>query len=156
MPQIDDWQSQCQRQRRKCRWLWRTTVPGHPGCFNFTTPSNSTQDMENLIASHEGSRRFKWDQFAHQNRLVLETFHNRTDVQILDVYPMNILRRDAHPSANDCLHNCLPTDGIQDPLLLHLIRLWNDDEPTIDSENNGSHVIHTVGATSSPLIDAFD
>ena len=155
-PQLRDWQSRCQQLNRQCLLIWRTTVPGHPNCSQYTQPAVSLQEMEALVASQAAVTNYKWDQFSSQNKLVLDLFQNASlDYRVMDAYPINILRPDAHKhgNKNDCLHTvrgfwfklyswflsteqlltylcvcaqCLPGDDVYSELLLHMMRLKND------------------------------
>jgi hypothetical protein len=107
VPGLLDWQSQCEKRNRQCLLIWRTTVPGHPNCSQYMQPATSLEEMESLIASHNLSIIYRWDQFSDQNKLVLELFQNTSlEYQVMDAYHVNILRPDAHKHGNakDCLH----------------------------------------------------
>lgn len=45
-----EWQNACEASQRPCQLLVRTTVPGHPQCWNFTEPVNSVREMEAQVA----------------------------------------------------------------------------------------------------------
>ena len=101
--QLNDWQERCRLNDKKCLLIWRTSVPGHPNCTQFTKPSDSVKEMEELIL--QGGGHFHWDQFKEQNELVLEAFQ-RTNLsyKVMDSYHVNILRPDLHRGKDDCLH----------------------------------------------------
>jgi hypothetical protein len=104
-PQLEDWQNACRLKNKDCVLIWRTTVPGHPNCRNYTEPTNSVDEMEELLrnASVHG-----WEKFAGQNELVLNALqHTNLSYEVMDAYHVNILRPDLHnnpQSRNDCLH----------------------------------------------------
>ena len=80
MPSITEWQQQPEAQNNshphpKKLFFWQTTSPGHPGCDNFTQPTKSAEEMEQLIASVELCNRHK---IKGQNSLVRELFRNRS------------------------------------------------------------------------------
>lgn len=115
-----------QSSHQKCQLIWRTTVPGHPHCQNFTKPSTSIPAMEAWI--HDKSTNdptvyrkgeYHWQDFQRQNALVkqllLEQWQpqlTHVQIHILDAYSVNILRPDNHRShMRDCLHSCSPGGG---------------------------------------------
>ncbi|EOD17928.1 hypothetical protein EMIHUDRAFT_195898 [Emiliania huxleyi CCMP1516] len=84
--------------------FWRTTLPGHPGCDRFTTPTPSTERFVNSPLPYH------WDEFASQNSLAVAVLRKvaRPRVSIVDIYNFTIGRRDRHQGKGDCLHYCLP------------------------------------------------
>eukprot|EP00980_Cylindrotheca_fusiformis_P025423 scaffold13682_cov102-Cylindrotheca_fusiformis.AAC.1 len=116
--EVEAWQRQCKEYGIKCHFFWRTTVPGHPDCRNFTEPVNNLTLIEELVASSGMATNFHWPEFKHQNELVLDTLENKTnlDYQVIDAYYSNILRPDQHArpviingwKTIDCLHSCSP------------------------------------------------
>ena len=99
--QLNDWQERCRSNEKRCLLIWRTSVPGHPNCTQFTKPSDSVKEMEELILQGP----FYWAKFKDQNELVLEAFQ-RTNLsyEVMDSYHVNILRPDLHRQKHDCLH----------------------------------------------------
>ena len=99
--QLNDWQERCRSNDKRCLLIWRTSVPGHPNCTQFTKPSDSVKEMEELILQGP----FHWAKFKDQNELVLEAFQ-RTNLsyEVMDSYHVNILRPDLHRHKHDCLH----------------------------------------------------
>jgi hypothetical protein len=117
--QVQAWQRRCRDNGIKCHFFWRTTVPGHPNCGNFTQPVNNISVMEDMIANGESPKQYNWPAFKHQNELVLDQLEksNLEGYHIIDAYHSNILRPDQHarpikpPGARggpDCLHSCSP------------------------------------------------
>ena len=102
-------------------------MPGHPDCRNSKQPPNNLSLVEDLIASGEGSKRFNWQNFKHQNELVLnklDSLGDRLEYEVIDAYYFNILRPDQHRLPNrDCLHSCSPGKvDVYNRLLLHFFR----------------------------------
>mmetsp|Transcript_5401 Transcript_5401/g.8509 ORF Transcript_5401/g.8509 Transcript_5401/m.8509 type:complete len:383 (-) Transcript_5401:650-1798(-) len=127
-PQLNDWQARCKLKKKDCLLIWRTTVPGHPNCSQFTRPSKSVEEMEQLIARANTNLAYHYDEFSVQNELVLNAFQiqKRTanlSYEVMDAYHVNILRPDMHPSKNDCLHTCLPKDNTYSWLLNHMLHV---------------------------------
>ena len=91
---------------------YRTTLPGHDQCQQNTanSPFKSFVDYEKTI-----TWKYSWDLFDGFNDIAARRFreHNaiakhRDDtptINVLDVYPMTILRQDGHISGRDC-KNC--------------------------------------------------
>lgn len=139
---IQEWQETCRVARIRCHLFWRTTVPGHPNCHSFTAPVNNRTAMQWLVnnpafyqqqgnlsnrphSSYEfqsPSWNFHWFDFERQNQLMLtelEQTRPSLELEILDAYPLNVLRPDGH-RRNDCLHNCYPGSmDVYSVLLLH-------------------------------------
>mmetsp|Transcript_15543 Transcript_15543/g.23521 ORF Transcript_15543/g.23521 Transcript_15543/m.23521 type:complete len:345 (-) Transcript_15543:510-1544(-) len=126
IPHIVTWQDECVLEKKDCHFVWRSTVPGHPHCTQFTKPAESVEEMEMMIAT---SPQYNWDKFKGQNELVMDLLSGSslTAFNMFDGYPINILRPDLHgPAHNDCLHTCLPRDNIYSFITLHLLRLWSE------------------------------
>ena len=123
IPMLEEYQN-----RTNARIFWRTSVPGHPQCWNFTSPSNSSEQMEELIANTSlYDPAFKWFDFKRQNALITEALDRSSlKLQYLDGYDLMVLRPDLHRGriTGDCIHSCLPgkTD-IYIQLLMHLMHL---------------------------------
>jgi hypothetical protein len=133
--QLEQWQMNCRaRGHRSCLALWRTTVPGTPGCNTtdgdnrYTTPNNDRSVMEDLVndprhyTNH--TLHYRWPDFARQNDRVVDLWqHSRVEHAILDAYDLNILRPDLHRAhQGDCLHNCYPGKmDVYNQLLLHAV-----------------------------------
>jgi len=103
--------------------MFRTTVPGHENCLmqNAKPLSNHKEFEASLIADYRS-----WHLFGPYNDILYKAVQERNDskynkdkspIQILDVYPMTILRQDGHLSSpprcstcreDDCLHYALP------------------------------------------------
>jgi hypothetical protein len=88
-------------------FVWRTQLPGHPGCDNFTEPYSYRRDNF-PIYNDSTVDRYKYstvlvnlDKFA--TRIARDEFH----MAILDLEPL-YGRPDAHPGVDDCLHYCMP------------------------------------------------
>ena len=110
-PQLNDWQAMCELEHKDCLLIWRTTVPGHPNCAQFTRPSDSVEEMEHIIATEDSIpwTGFHWNETKIQNELVLKAFQIQKTAanlsyEVMDAYHVNILRPDMHASKNDCLH----------------------------------------------------
>jgi hypothetical protein len=126
---VGAWLDQCREYGIKCHWFWRTTVPGHPDCMNFSAPFTDKATAEALIEStrhDETSVSYHWYDFQHQNELVLmrlqERFVDHPPIPI-DAYHLNVLRPDGHrTNQNDCLHNCYPGKmDVYSLLMLHYL-----------------------------------
>lgn len=134
LPVLKQWKSDCAKRQLKCHLFWRSTVPGHPNCANFTEPVNDFQRMEAFVASPNSydnetwKYKWKWYDFQRQNQLVqneLDDFSksNGLPYQVLDAYDINLLRPDGHRwHQNDCLHNCYPGKvDVYSRLLFHFL-----------------------------------
>ena len=122
------WQARCAETNKRCLLVWRTTVPGHPGCKSAQQPTNDRQAMERLIDVDPRSIEWKWPLFQHQNELVENALtKSNIDYEMLDAYDINILRPDAHRVGfNDCLHNCLNSKlDVYSQILLHILQRRN-------------------------------
>lgn len=130
---LDDvrvWLRQCDSYQIKCHFFWRTTVPGHPGCGNFTEPVNDLAAMETIIQDLSNydnrSLTWHWYDYQHQNNLVLnELEKSGLPYHILDGYYLNTLRPDGHrANEDDCLHSCYPGKmDVYSQLMLHYLRM---------------------------------
>lgn len=126
--EVQNWQGECDKRKIRCHFFWRTTVPGHPGCENFTRPVNSISEMENLINDvrlyNNVSMEYHWYDFKHQNQLVEHVLNEaKLQLDVIDAYHINILRPDEHRvHQGDCLHNCYPGKmDVYNRLLLHFL-----------------------------------
>lgn len=136
LPVLEQWQSGCTRRQLKCHLFYRTSVPGHPDCINFTEPVNDFQRMEAFVTSPRSydnktwKYNWKWYDFRRQNQLVLKELDDYTrrhhlQYQVLDAYEINLLRPDGHRwHQDDCLHNCYPGKiDVYSRLLLHFLQM---------------------------------
>jgi hypothetical protein len=133
LPVLLSWQKTCTKLYHRCHLFWRTTVPGHPECEEYTAPVNNLTLMESLVESrtsytNETTWNYHWQDFNHQNKLVLDllqTYSATTGLQyeVIDAYEINILRPDRHRwHQNDCLHSCYPGKmDVYNQLLLHYL-----------------------------------
>lgn len=140
---VQKWLDQCRDLDLPCRFFWRTSVPGHPDCGNFTQPVNDMAAMEALVAdrslyldddessSSDDPRHkrpklsYQWYDYQHQNELTLSVLQDSgIPFQVIDAYSLNILRPDDHRALQgDCLHNCFPGKmDVYNQLLLHYLR----------------------------------
>jgi hypothetical protein len=124
---IKNWYNKCQNQQLDyCLFVWRTTVPGHPQCDNFTKPATSVTEIENMVANLSlytnkgrtegrgpGAGGYHWWDFKHQNAIALKMMNESLTIpyEILPAYDINILRPDEHKAWNkfrnaDCMHSC--------------------------------------------------
>jgi hypothetical protein len=145
---LKEWKSDCTRRKLKCNLFWRTSVPGHPDCVNFTEPVNDFHRMETFIMSPTSYNnetwkyKWMWYDFQRQNELILKELNefdkqNGLQHQILDAYDTNLLRPDGHRwHQGDCLHNCYPgTMDVYSRLFLHflqMVRTVQDAEDLIE------------------------
>ena len=133
LPVLLHWQQTCIKTYQRCHLFWRTTVPGHPMCEEYTAPVNNASIMESLIESrlsytNETVWNYRWQDFKHQNQLVLDLFQQFSattglQYEVIDAYEINILRPDRHRwHQNDCLHSCYPGKmDVYNQLLLHFL-----------------------------------
>lgn len=120
-PQLMDWQESCRLKSKDCYLVWRTTVPGHPNCTQFTEPATSVETMEELVRARGNDNGYNWDKMSVQNELVLEAFKLSNIIyEVMDAYHTNILRPDLH-DGNDCAHTCLPNDNTYASFLHHML-----------------------------------
>lgn len=115
LDEVRAWQRECRETyNMKCHFFWRTSVPGHPECGNFTEPVNDLALMEARVADlsfyNNRSINFHWYDYQPQNELVLKELEQaELDYQVIDAYYLNMLRPDEHRAhQGDCLHNCYP------------------------------------------------
>ena len=138
---VQEWLRMCRQVHGiRCHFYWRTTVPGHADCRNFSEPVNNLTFMEEYVTTHDsigqtknGPEDFHWRDFQHQNELVLELLQSMfpkpegqdwVPYRILDAYYLNILRPDRHAGGSDCLHSCAPGKvSVYNRLLLHWLRM---------------------------------
>jgi hypothetical protein len=81
---------------------WRSTVPGHVNCRDFTAPLGAPQSLTPL------NNPYHWELIQHQNELARAVMAS-AGVRWVDAYELSILRADLHQVASsDCLHYCLP------------------------------------------------
>jgi hypothetical protein len=132
---VEEWQGRCDFLKIKCHFFWRTTVPGHRNCKNFTHPVNDKVVIEAYIANlsqyDPTTSRYHWYDFQHQNRLAeSELRRRRMRHRVLDGYHINVLRPDDH---SDCLHSCYPGKmDVYPQLMLHYLR---GDRSTVDVDH---------------------
>lgn len=146
LPSLQGWNQKCSEAKVKCLLIWRTTVPGHPNCQNFTKPAASVPEMETWI--HDTSTNdpgggyckgeYHWQDFQHQNLLVTRLLQDEwasllphISIQIMDSYLPNILRPDNHRShMGDCLHSCSPGGGsdLNSQWLYHILLLQQQQQ----------------------------
>jgi GDSL/SGNH-like Acyl-Esterase family found in Pmr5 and Cas1p len=127
---VEEWQTRCDELRIKCHFFWRTTVPGHPNCWNDTSPVHDKAAIEariaNLTLYDDAKIHYHWYDFQHQNVLAEAELKQRgMRHRILDAYHLNVLRPDEHRAhQNDCLHSCYPGKmDVYSRLLLHYLRI---------------------------------
>ena len=103
-PILREWQQECTIQNKHCLFIWRTSVPGHPNCMQYSEPSTSLTEMEDLVRNQSIDPRYNWNKFSIQNELILNALYqaNLTH-EVMDAYFVNILWPDMH-QGNDCLH----------------------------------------------------
>jgi GDSL/SGNH-like Acyl-Esterase family found in Pmr5 and Cas1p len=169
LPALVQWNDQCQRHfssglsqhqninnNNKCRLIWRTTVPGHPYCGNFTQPATNVTEMEQWIFDKSTKDttlyrkgEYHWHDFQHQNKfithLLLETWTpvlTHVTITIMDSYIPNILRPDNHRAReNDCLHTCSPGGGsdLNTQWLLHILLLLQQQQQQGNTTTNNNN-----------------
>jgi hypothetical protein len=105
--------------------MWRTSVPGHWGCEepHSRKPHVSYQDYTKKRDQYlEEARIYGWHLLEPQNDYAIGAIEARSmipgakaHIEIIDVYPMTILRQDGHVMLDsnvatkaDCLHYSLP------------------------------------------------
>ena len=131
------WQQDCDKRKRNCILLWRSTAPGFPACSEYqsplTDPSKAKDIIKNMSWYEKDEQRlqYHWWDFSTQNTLVeglIQRYVEQKQLRIhfLDFYDMAILRPDNHASDSDCLHWCLPgpMDAVN-TLLLHMLEKEN-------------------------------
>ena len=112
---VQNWQSKCKQFGIKCHFFWRTTVPGHPRCENFAEPVNNLTQIEELVSKYSANdpkyKDYHFTEFKRQNELTLnelQKWSSRIDYQVIDPYPINMLRPDKHRKPKrdrNCLHS---------------------------------------------------
>lgn len=124
----------------KCHFFWRTSVPGHPECGNFTAPVNNIDVMETRVRDlsfyNERSINYHWYDYQHQNELVLSELQaSGIEYRVIDAYHLNMRRPDEHRAhQGDCLHNCYPGKmDVYNQLLLHYLLM---DRTRDDAKQN--------------------
>ena len=134
-PHLHQWQQICHRMNITCQLVWRTTVPGHVQCQNFTQPVNDMANMEqhvaNLTLYSPLQITYNWHHFQRQNLLVLDELdRSGLHYHVLDAYHLNIRRPDGHRSRDgDCLHSCYPGKmDVYSTVLLHLLRIHRSEK----------------------------
>jgi hypothetical protein len=127
--QLKVWQESCASSQRLCHLLVRTSVPGHPHCWNFTKPAKSVKKMEEHVADESNynvsNHYLNWREFKRQNELSLRVYEQANlTFDVVDAYHINILRPDQHlEKRNDCLHSCYPGKmDVYNQLLLHFLQ----------------------------------
>lgn len=143
LPALLQWNRQCIR--AVCLLVWRTTVPGHPNCQNFTQPATSVAEMQAYIErastkDANGAYRkgeYHWQDFQRQNQRVRSLLVDewkpllpRISIRIMNSYFPNVLRPDNHRvHMGDCLHSCSPGGGsdLNSQWLLHIVLDWKQE-----------------------------
>ena len=136
LDEVRAWQREChEKYEMKCHFFWRTSVPGHPECGNFTHPVNDLALMEARVADlsfyNNRSINFHWYDYQPQNELVLQELEQaELDYQVIDAYYLNMLRPDEHRAhQGDCLHNCYPGKmDVYSQLMLHYLLMERTPE----------------------------
>jgi hypothetical protein len=135
LQEVRDWLALCAERGLKCHFFWRTTVPGHPGCGNFTEPVNDIEFLESRVADlqlyNNRSIYYRWYDYQHQNKLVLQELRDSgLEYQVIDAYELNMRRPDEHRAhQGDCLHSCYPGKmDVYNRLLLHYLNMVRSDE----------------------------
>lgn len=134
------WWKPCEQNGLQCHFFWRTSVPGHPRCEQFTEPVNDRKAMEAWIANrsnyNERTIQYHWFDYQRQNILVEKVWSEKANfpVRILDAYDLNVLRPDEHRAhQGDCLHNCYPGKmDVYNQLMLHYLR----NDRTVEAVQN--------------------
>ena len=140
-----------QHDRPDLRVVWRSSFPGHPGCTlaEGTPPLRSLDEpraQQFLVAkplptdaAHAlfrapplGSADSNWTRkiyhswhVLNRTRLLIDRMAAEAGWLLLDAYTSSVLRPDAHPSGEDCLHFCLP--GPLDAVIIQLMALLHED-----------------------------
>ena len=130
--EVQAWQDECEVRGRECLFVWRTTVPGHPNCRDYSEPVTSVEEMETLVNNYQTvyPAALMWNKFKDQNELVSSLLKKSgLKYEILPAYEINILRPDHHHATVkrgtiDCVHNCEPSSktAVYTQILLHLMR----------------------------------
>ena len=120
---MEDWMAQrTATNGSKTTFIWRTTAPGMPRCYNETAPLNDLQaQIERVTASSNPwyqsipkRSMYNWWEIPKQNQLVQQLLDQSSiDFQYIDAFEMYLQRPDLRQSQHasnekDCLHQCLP------------------------------------------------
>ena len=143
LEEVEKWLKTCHdTYQMKCHFFWRTSVPGHPDCGNFTKPVNDIKLMESRVADlsfyNERSIKFHWYDYQHQNELVLKELEmSGLPYRVIDGYYLNMLRPDEHRAhQNDCLHNCYPGKmDVYAQLMFHYLRMDRERQDIKQSQS---------------------
>jgi len=109
--------------------FFRTSVPGHRDCM-----SKSIEPYMNFREYQEReTKKWNWDMYAKHNHYVDRSLINRyarnenkaAHIELLDVYPMTVLRPDGHASSADCEYNCGRLDDCLHYSLPGPVDWWN-------------------------------
>jgi hypothetical protein len=129
--EIRSWLNSCDERGIRCHFFWRTSVPGHPGCGNFTQPVNNLSAIEGIISDlsqyNDRSIKYRWYDYQRQNQLILQEFvaAKLSNFGVIDAYYLNVRRPDEHRAhQSDCLHSCFPGKmDVYNNLLLHYLKM---------------------------------
>jgi hypothetical protein len=150
--EVRAWQNKCDDYDIKCHFFWRTSVPGHPGCENYTEPVNAIDAMESLVYNlnnyNDHTITYHWYDYQKQNQLFLrELDASGLRYEVIDGYDLNILRPDLHRShQGDCLHNCYPGKmDVYNQLLLHFLKMQRSMEDAQSLEQRAHKYIAQIG-----------
>lgn len=91
------------RSRTRDTLLFRLSVPGHPDCAAAEKPLGSPS----MYIKNPEAEFAYWYNIEAYNAYT-EMALRDTEVRLLDVFPMTLLRPDGHISPNDCLHYANP------------------------------------------------
>jgi len=108
--------------------FFRTSVPGHRDCMK--------KGIKPFIDHHEymerETKKWNWNMFVKHNNYVDRQLTDRdargagrAHIEILDVYPMTVLRPDGHASSPDCGNNCGREDDCLHYSLPGPVDWWN-------------------------------
>lgn len=151
--EIRAWQNKCDDYGITCHFFWRTSVPGHPGCGNYTEPVNDIDAMESLVYDLDNYNNhtitYHWYDYQNQNKLFLKALkESGLRYEVIDGYDLNILRPDLHRShQGDCLHNCYPGKmDVYNQLLLHFLKMQRSQEDVRSLELRAKKYIAQIEA----------
>lgn len=89
--------------------IYRNTAPGHPNCMTTFQSSPLKQPIPDAEYMKEPQFTYKWFAFKSQNALVHRLIETKfPQVLQVNIFNATLLRADSHPSADDCLHYCIP------------------------------------------------
>ena len=97
-------------------WL-RTVLTGHENCDDETNPVDPLDNFQEYRERYRTPTRWHdWEQFELFNQYmeweVIKVGRDKlwpsARIELFDIYWMTVLRRDGHPSKEDCLHYLLP------------------------------------------------